>query len=502
MALRSRIIARVLAPVVAGWCVLLAPRAMADSTCSSDCGQTACEVGCSEDEIRDAIRKANECIGDPAWVGRTISVAAGSPACTIPVLNDAAMAARHPNSSCAGDPEAHAICFRNDHVRLVGGGATFLYAGTALCGQCAEECPPPQPALFTLKGNGNAVEDLTYRYFPEGIHIRAGNDHTVARVVADRICEDAITVDVAAGAGHVVRDSILIGNTAPDGGRTCVLATDRPGACGTDKAIQLNGGRSSIERNTIDRISQPVHVSGGEHAVIDNRTTGSADDQNLCQSYTASTGAGPATVTMRGNTILHCKFGIRVDGTALVIAEGNRVIDPWVSAFDVRGAARLMGQDNLLRTRAAGFTDRSTVQRGLVVARNGSGARIDLGGGDYAGRSVVADRPCSEGGACSHGGNRFCSGGSGVQIDIWNITDCPCLNRLCGGTLGQCTVNACAPLDDAGQCLGTAGAGASIGARGNCFRTSGRQLTEVKDAGDDDTAIGGATECSASACDF
>jgi len=460
-------------------------------------------VGCTEDEIRDAVKKTNDCIGDSAWSGRTITVAAGSPACTIAVLNDSAMAARYANSSCPGDPESHALCLRNEHVRLAGGGAIFLYSGQAFCGQCAEGCPAPQPALFTLKGNDNTIEDLTYRYFPEGIHIRAGNGHTVARVTADRICEDAITVDEGAGEGHVVRESVLIGNTAPDAGRTCVLATGQAGACGTDKAIQLNGGRASIERNTIDRISEPVHVSGGEHAIVDNRTRGSAEDQNLCQSYTAATTAGSrVSVTMRGNLIQHCKLGIRVDGGAVVLADGNSILDPWVSAFDVRGSGRLMAQNNRLRTRSAGFTNRSTVQRGLVVARNASRARIDLGGGDYAGVSVVDDLPCAAGGACSRGGNRFCSRGSGSQSDIWNITDCPCLNRICGETLGVCAVNTCALVDDAGGCVGTAGAGASIGARGNCFRFSGGRLVDVKDAGDENTAISGATECAASVCDF
>jgi len=478
--------------------VLLWPLGAAAGTCATDCAQTACSVDCSEDDIRDAVKKANDCLGDPAWTGRTITIAAGTPPCTIVMLNDAAMAERHPNSSCPADREAHAVCLRNDGIRLVGAGATFVYGGDAMCGQCAEECPGVQPALFTLKGNGNTVGHFTFRYFPEGIHVRDGNGHEIARVVSDRICEDAITLDVTAGRGHRIHDSTLIGNRPADAGRTCVLASGAPGPCGTDKAIQLNGGEVTIDRCTIDAISQPVQASGGSHRVTRSRTVGSATEHNVCQSYTAS---NSATLTMQGNTIAHCKFGIRVDGTALVIAEDNVIASPWVSAFDVRASGRLKGQGNRIRTGRSGFTDLSSVQRGVLVARNDSSARIDFGGGDREGLSVVDGTPCAAGGDCSGGGNRFCSSGSGVQTDIWNITDCPCLNQLCNGTLGVCSVSSCAPLDGAGRCEGTAGSGASIGARDNCFQSSGGRLLDVRDGGNR-TATEGAQECSARDCEF
>jgi hypothetical protein len=197
-----------------------------------------------------------------------------------------------------------------------------------------------------------------------------------------------------------------------------------------------------------------------------------------------------------------------VDGTAFVNADGNVITNPWVAAFDVRGAGRLRGAGNRLKTRASGFTTLSSVQQGLLVARNDGRARVDLGGGDFAGRSVAdgfADGlSCdnAKDGQRSAGGNRFCSSGVGSQIDIWNVTDCPCLNQLCGGALGNCTIGSCAPLDGAGSCAGSAGGGASIGARGNCFRSDGGPLTTVRDGGGSTTATDGATECGPSDCDF
>lgn len=473
--------------------------ARAASTCVADCTQTACTIGCDEGEVRDAVAKANDCLGNVGWTGRTITIDAGTPACTISMLNDVTMANAYPNSSCPSDPERYSVCVKNDGIRLRGGNATFLYVGAGLCRQCVDECPPPQPGLFTLKGNNDGLEDFTYRYFPEGLHVRTGSGHTIARVKSDRICEDAVTLDVTAGIGNTLADSTLIGNQPADPGRSCLLPKDAAGLCGTDKAVQLNGGGVTIVHNTITNISQPVHAQGGEHVLLANTSAGSASDDNLCQSYTVT---GPARVTMSANVIDLCKFGIRVDGTGFVHAQGNIITNPWVAAFDVRGAGRLQGEGNRLKTRRSGFTTLSSVQQGLLVARNDGRARVDLGGGDFAGLSVDGDVPCVSGGKCSTGGNRFCSSGVGSQVDIWNVTDCPCLNQLCSGVLGNCTIGSCAPLDAAGSCEGSAGGGASIGARANCFRSAGGPLAVVRDTGTSTTAIDGATECAPSACDF
>src|SRR5690606_15288148 len=132
--------------------------------------------------------------------------------------------------------------------------------------------------------------------------------------------------------------------------------------------------------NTITDISQPVHAQAGTHRLLANTSSGSASDDNLCQSYTVS---GPAVVTMESNVIDRCKFGVRVDGTAFVHALGNVITNPWVAAFDVRAAGKLRGTGNRLKTRPSGFTTLSSVQVGLLVARNDGRARVDFGGGDF-----------------------------------------------------------------------------------------------------------------------
>ena len=57
-------------------------------------------------------------------------------------------------------------------------------------------------------------------------------------------------------------------------------------------------------------------------------------------------------------------------------------------------------------------------------------------------------------------------------------------------------------LDAAGVCEGSGGAGASIGARGNCFQSDGGGVSVVRDGAPASTAVAGATECTPSACQF
>jgi hypothetical protein len=465
--------------------------------CGTDCTQTACSADCTEDALRDAIAKVNDCIGNGGWTGRTITVEGAQCDATseVHMLSDAAAFAAFPNSTCPDDPEEFALCIRNDDVHIIGAGRTFLYDGFDPCGQCAGQCPTGA-ALFTLKGNRNTVEDLTFRYFPEGIHIRTGNGHSIIGVHSDRICEDAFTIDTTAGTGQLIRDTVLLGNQPPAAGHTCILNSGGEGVCGTDKAVQVNGGASTIRDNVIDLIGQPISIDSGTHLIQGNTTTGSTTDQNVCQSYTVT---GSAHVTFADNTVDHCKFGFRLDGAAVVTATGNTVTNPWLSAFNVRGGARLKGEGNRLKTRSGGFTTVSDVQRGLVVARNDDAARIDLGGGDAAGSSVIDGTACASGGDCSTGGNVFCSTGGGTQVDVWNVTDCPCLDLLCDGIPGLCAAHACAPLDATGACDGSGGGGASVGARNNCF--SGGSA-DVLDPAPITTNISGATACAAGVCDF
>jgi hypothetical protein len=306
--------------------------AAAVSTCTTACAQTACTVGCDEGELRDAVAKANDCLGNAAWTdGRSPSSPGRRPARSR--CRTTSPRERVSQQLVRQRPEAYSVCLRNDGIRIRGG-MRPVFVGSGLCRQCTDECPPPQPGLFTLKGNNDELTDFTYRYFPEGLHVRLGSGHTIARVTNDRICEDAVTLDITAGTGNTLADSTFIGNQPAEPGHTCLLPNDAVGPCGTDKAIQLNGGGVTIVHNTITSISQPVHAQAGEHVLLANTSAGSASDDNLCQSYTVT---GPAKVTMSANKIDRCKFGVRVDGTAFVSANGNVITNPWVAASTSAG---------------------------------------------------------------------------------------------------------------------------------------------------------------------
>src|SRR2546428_1341108 len=428
--------------VLAG--ALLVPRDdRAANDCSTDCAQTACSVDCTEADLRDAVNKANHCRRSRLYSGRTITFNTGAGSCTVTMLQEA------PTSRVAScsTPERYAAGLRGHHITLDGDNrVAFTSGGAARCQNCSGECPPPQPALFTLRGESNTVENFTMEYFPEGIHIRNGNNHTVRGVTSAGICEDAITIDRRTGAGHPIAGCTLTGNTTPGPGHACYRLDGSPGLCGIDKAIQVNGGAATISGNTIDTIGQPVSVVAGAHVISDNHTLGDPTDRNVCQAYTIQ---HEATVTATGNTIDHCKFGIRLVDNAAVEATGNTITNGYVSAFQVKGSGttpRLKGEGNRLRNN--GFATESDCQRGGVVVRDNPNARVDFGGGDFAGAPVI--------GSVSSGGNVFCQGGLNA---IWNITDCPC-------TAGaSCALGSDCPVDASGVCSGRAGRGGSNGAQ-------------------------------------
>jgi hypothetical protein len=237
----------------------------------------------------------------------------------------------------------------------------------------------------------------------------------------------------------------------------------RPARCGLDKAIQVNGGESAIEGNRIDTIEQPVHVDAGTHTVADNLSCGSHADANTCQAYDVSGGL----VTLRGNRIDHCKFGIRVVDGGAADAVDNVITNGWVSAFQVKGAggARLRGAGN--RVRNAGWFAGSDCQRGALVVVGDPMSQVDFGGGDGFWRPVI-------GGELSPGGNVFCQRKpDGTSLaHVWNVTDCACaLNTSCSCSMaadaacgGMCPFAApCCRLESDGACQGSLGQDASVG---------------------------------------
>jgi hypothetical protein len=517
---------RVLLAVAASAALALFPpaRHAGAFTCSGTDGGgcplpgATCFVACDEADLRDALETVNGC--PPYAPGDEVTLAMGPDAdttCAAPIPLVMAPTAPAVAPGACSDFNAdryNALCLAGVGIVLDGRGAVFRYAGDHICASCAGECTlctttacaHRQPALLVLRGERNTVRDLEMRFFPEGIQIRDGDGHVVERVTARFVCEDAITVN--AGTGHRVADNVLAGNTDPAvGGGLCFqriegsACTDdtqcpstarcycgemsrlgdcaappppplwpaatqgqcyRPTRCGRDKAIQVNGGESTIEGNRIDTIEQPVHVDAGTHTVADNLTCGSHRDANVCQAYDVSGGL----VTLRGNRIDHCKFGIRVVDGGRAQAIDNVLTNGWISAFQVKGTggARLKGAGN--RMRRHGSLTTSDCQRGALVVVGDPASRVDFGGGDGARLPVL--------GGLSPGGNVFCQAADGgpALAHLWNVTDCACAltpgcscsmatNVPCGA---MCPFAApCCALEADGACAGSVGQDASVG---------------------------------------
>jgi hypothetical protein len=395
--------------------LLIPAAAHAAHNCSATCSQTSCSTDCNETDLRNAVAIINTCGGT-----RTLTFNAGG-GCTI------TMAQTSNTAACVGDPEAKAVCLTGSNIIIDGQNAvTFDYSGAGKC--ASDPAPAPQPALFTLKGSSNTVKNFTMKYFPEGIHLRSGANHTVDNITNQFICEEAITLDSTAGTGQQIKYSTLIGNTTAEPGRACYQNNGvTTGPCGVDKAIQINGGDSTIDANQIDTIGQPVHIVKGTHTIQNNATTGSVIDQNVCQAYSVSVSNGnTGTVTFDNNVIDYCKWAIRVgdtscssQGTVSVTATNNTLRNNYLAAFQVANSAsapstQLKGQGNKMKNN--GHYAASDCQRGDVVVKCNANAVIDFGGGTLS----------------STGGNKFCA--QGALRDLWNSTGGSCPNPTGGAT--------------------------------------------------------------------
>jgi hypothetical protein len=489
-----------------------------------------CFAACTEADLREVLGTINACPTNTGTQAITIRVGpdAETTCGTVPIaMHMAPTAPATARGSCGDDNgnRYNALCIANRNVVFDGRGAVLRYAGDHICascdGECAlctPQCASRQPALLVVRGEANTVRDLEMRFFPEGIHLRSGNGHTVERVVSRYVCEDAISVD--GGTGQRLEANTLVGNTdATSAGGAChrrleqsacttdadCTPTGGPGArcycglmsqlgqcasppppplwpaatpgqcfvparCGLDKAVQVNAGQATIggptpaHGNRIDTIGQPVHVSAGTHTIAHNVTCGHHADKNVCQGYDVSGGL----VTMTGNRIDHCKFGIRLVDGGQVDATANVITNGWVSAFQVKGTgpARLRGSSN--RMRHNGFATDSDCQRGALTVRDNPQAEVDFGGGNHLGGVVL-------GGSVSTGGNVFCQAiPGGALAHVWNVTDCPCAAAAsCACTLGgdagtSCgsgcpLTGSCCAIDPDGACRGSLGGDASVG---------------------------------------
>jgi len=308
-----------------------------------------CFATCDEADVRSLVQKVNDCPDNPP--GGEVTIAMGpdlATTCgTTPV--PLAMAPTSPAvaTGACGDDNAdryNALCLSAAGVVFDGRGTIFGYAGDQACASCDGECTlcptgpcaNRQPALFVLRGARNTVRNLEMRFFPEGIQITEGDGHTVESVTGRYICEDAITVN--AGTGHRVAGNLLVGDTdavagggicfariegstctadgqCPSGSRcycgelsklgSCAAPSPPPiwpaatpgqcyrvSRCGLDKAIQVNGGESTIAGNRIDTIQQPVHRQPQMARRVARRRVGAALQQRANSASTSSCPAG------------------------------------------------------------------------------------------------------------------------------------------------------------------------------------------------------------------
>ncbi len=452
---------------------LLLPRTVAAFSCgavdTTGCPlpATTCFTDCTETDVRAVLATLNGCAAHDVTVQLGPDAATTCGSTPIPLRMDATAPATAPGS-CGDDHtnRYNALCLTGSGIVFDGRGAILQYAGDQICASCdgecslcpGERCAHRQPALFVVRGNGNAIRNLDMRFFPEGIHLRAGDTHVVEQVTSRWVCEEAITVDE--GSGHRLSAGTFVGNTdASEGRGACYRRVEQsacasdaecaggarcycgdltrlgacatppapalwpagtpgqcfmPARCGLDKAIQVNSGQATIAGNRVDTFSQPVSVLAGTHLIEENVSCGDRNQRNVCQAYGVRGGA----VTFRGNRIDHCKFGIRLDGAAGVDAVANVITNGWVSAFQVKGKgdARLRAEGNLLRNN--GHSTESDCQRGSLVVTGNTLARVDFGGGDRAGAAVLAGAP-------SAGGNVSCQAGTGAP-HVWNGAPCDC----------------------------------------------------------------------------
>ncbi len=446
--------------VVLGVAALLA--ASATTVAANTCGTTAaclppfdpndptkieCFADCTEADFREAVHALNVCN-----VGRTVRFQ--GPSCTGGIENPTVIDMRQENAVCAsgqceGGVRAGAPCGNTGHCRVASCGPTSPGVGNAVClygngividgehkilfnyvppntgdpldgGCCSGACGAEQhrSALFSFAPrmgedtHDNAVMNFAMQYFPEGIHVRNGQNHRVSGVTNRRICEDAITIDRPQTGGDPQENEVaniriehntLVGMQPPDGGRQCYKETT-PNTfvggqlCGLDKAIQVWGGTSMIENNVIDTIPAPVLVKFGEHTIRGNSTwgllpgcdpysgpdtgscvdnapdppydvdvAGTRDCDDACQAYEVSGGY----VDFDHNTVAYCKFGLKTMGdpafgpVAMATADDNVMLYNAVSSFLVQdGASLTAGRNRIVNS---GCFTGSQAERGAVV---------------------------------------------------------------------------------------------------------------------------------------
>jgi len=132
----------------------------------ADCAQTACTVGCDEGELRRR-RRQSQRLRRERRLDRPHDHHRGRHAgLHHPDAERRRDGERLPEQLVPERPEEFRGLLQERRIRLRGRTRRFSTLARASAGSASTSARSPA-ALFTLKGNGNALEDFTYRYFPK-----------------------------------------------------------------------------------------------------------------------------------------------------------------------------------------------------------------------------------------------------------------------------------------------------------------------------------------------
>jgi hypothetical protein len=243
--------------------------------------------------------------------------------------------------------------------------------------------------IARLRGQFNAIRNLTFRNFLESLQISGPNNLVEHNRFYGHVCSD--------DAVSTVRPSAL--NTVVRGNHFENY---------TDKAFQLSYGSATVEDNTFTDTAQPIRSpydnSAGGPIYIRRNTFNTRGVRTTC---TGPRIDGNYIVYFEENR-LECLRGLRVGGRTAIVVRGNSILGNSRVGVEIKENAVASLSDNIIS--GNGLAPGSTPAGGVVILDT---ARVDLGGGSLSiGGQVVA----------STGNNRL--EGNGTH-DVRNLTGSP-----------------------------------------------------------------------------
>jgi hypothetical protein len=296
----------------------------------------------------------------------------------------------------------------------------------APCTQASDSCLPTQGPTGTgsnqtnqwviaLRGTGQTLKNITYRYFMEGIHAEA-NNVTIDGVVGVDPGDDSFSNPPGGGSSGYHSGVVLQNSTFNRS---------------NDKAVILYGGTPAgstvfdvrVLNNTFTNCAQPLRVSqsSGRYDVQGNTFQQSSPPSSLYNVTGPRFGddGDPSSVSAiiywKGNTVRGTRRGLRMTGYSQLISGGGNTY----TANGLRGlvimdhARAIVQQDTFSGNGAIGSSSSEAGEGGLAVAGS---AAADAGGGP--GMSLDGATRSSIGGNSFLGNKSFAD----ATLDVQNLT--------------------------------------------------------------------------------